>query len=73
MRKLITSMPAGHVDLSSVLRNFIHTTFRIDESLLIHLKKAISLLSPLQVCIDVLESLFQEKMIPVVLTHKANR
>ena len=73
MRKIITSMPAGRVDLSSLMRNFIHTTIRTSETLFTWLKTTISRNSPIQIIEDSLESLFQEKMIPVVSVQKSNQ
>ena len=70
MRKNITSMPAGRVDLSSLMRNSIHTTKRTSENYFAWLKTTVSRKSPIQVIEDSLESLHEEKMIPVVVFHK---
>jgi len=73
MRKISASMPAGRVDLVSRMRNFIYTTKRTSEIHFAWLKSTSSRKSPIQDIEDSLESLFQEKMIPVVLIKKANR
>ncbi|MPQ49046.1 hypothetical protein GCQ56_18770 [Marinifilum sp. N1E240] len=70
MRKIMTSMPAGRVDLSSLKQNFIHVKKRTGENLFTWLKSMLSRISPIQIIENAEESLHEEKMIPVVVFHK---